>query len=64
EKGDTELAKSLLSGLTEDSATPQGVRGRARELLTALGGDPDAAAANAPDQSEAGSTEASGEATE
>lgn len=36
--GETERAKQILAGLAEDPATPAGLKGRAQQLLSALGG--------------------------
>ncbi|MCB2011521.1 MAG: tetratricopeptide repeat protein [Geminicoccaceae bacterium] len=54
-QGDTERATDILRHLIDDTDTPQGLRGRARELLISLGGDPDATAG--PDEA-AGAKEA------
>ena len=35
--GDTAKAKKLFSGLAEDRIAPQGIRNRAREMLSLLG---------------------------
>lgn len=43
-QGDTARARDIYASLAEDGAAPQGVRSRARVMLTALGGDAPAAA--------------------
>ena len=40
EAGDRAAARATLDELIDDAETPQGLRGRARELLAALGGPP------------------------
>ncbi|SDG88576.1 tetratricopeptide repeat protein [Roseospirillum parvum] len=51
--GEPEEAARRFADLTRDSETPSGVRERARALLDALGGDPDAGATPAGDDAPA-----------